>query len=295
MNNSEESIKVKEFEFNKLAAKNHVRGVSEASGSSFLSGIKILANDRREAMFAIYAFCREIDDIADGPLSVDEKRLLLSDWRQEIEDTYAGNPTNLTGLALSTAIKSYGLQMQDFHDLIDGMEMDADETATHGPSMEILETYCDRVASAVGRLSVRVFGDTSKSAQKVAFSLGRALQLTNILRDIHEDAERGRLYLPANFLNEFGIETRKPKKVILHKAIPYVCEALAEVALEHYRDAASAMTSCSRRNMRPALIMMLVYQRVLEGLMNRGWNDLNKPVKVSKPVKLWILLRHGFF
>ena len=295
MNNLAETIGIKGVEFSNLAAKTHVRKVSEASGSSFLSGIKILPNDRREAMFAIYAFCREIDDIADEPRALDEKRRLLSEWRQEIDSIFIGNPFKLTGLALSIAINAYDLQKQDFQDLIDGMEMDANETATHAPSMEILDIYCDRVASSVGRLSVRVFGETSKSAQQVAFSLGRALQLTNILRDIHDDAKQDRLYLPANLLDQFGIKTRKPMEVVLHEAIPSVCNSLAEIALAHYRDASSAMTGCSRRNMRPALMMMLVYQRVLNELMNRGWKNLKKPVKVSKAAKLWILLRHGFF
>lgn len=295
MNNFTETVGVKEVKFSNVAAKNHVRKISEASGSSFLSGIRILPNNRREAMFAIYAFCREIDDIADEPRALDEKLRLLSEWRQEIESIYIGNPFKLTGLALSTAINAYGLQKQDFQDLIDGMQMDADETATHAPSMEMLDTYCDRVASAVGRLSVRIFGDTGKSAQQVAFSLGRALQLTNILRDIHEDAERNRLYLPADLLDKFGIKTRKPMEVLQHEAIPSVCNALAEVALGHYRDATSAMTGCSRRNMRPAIMMMLVYQRVLNELIKRGWKNLNEPVKVSKAAKIWIVLRHGFF
>ena len=295
MNNFTETVGVKEVKFSNVAAKNHVRKISEASGSSFLSGMRILSNNRREAMFAIYAFCREIDDIADEPRALDEKLRLLSEWRQEIESVYIGNPFKLTGLALSTAINAYGLQKQDFQDLIDGMQMDADETATHAPSMEILDTYCDRVASAVGRLSVRIFGDTGKSAQQVAFSLGRALQLTNILRDIHEDAERNRLYLPADLLDKFGIKTRKPMEVLQHEAIPSVCNALAEVALGHYRDATSAMTGCSRRNMRPAIMMMLVYQRVLNELIKRGWKNLNEPVKVSKAAKIWIMLRHGFF
>lgn len=295
MNNFTETVGVKEVKFSNVAAKNHVRKISEASGSSFLSGIRILPNNRREAMFAIYAFCREIDDIADEPRALEEKLRLLSEWRQEIESVYIGNPFKLTGLALSTAINAYGLQKQDFQDLIDGMQMDADETATHAPSMEILDTYCDRVASAVGRLSVRIFGDTGKSAQQVAFSLGRALQLTNILRDIHEDAERNRLYLPADLLDKFGIKTRKPMEVLQHEAIPSVCNALAKVALGHYRDANSAMTGCSRRNMRPAIMMMLVYQRVLNELIKRGWKNLNEPVKVSKAAKFWIVLRHGFF
>jgi squalene synthase HpnD len=276
-----------------LAAQAHVRRISEASGSSFLSGIKVLSAKRREAMYAIYAFCREVDDIADDPLALDEKRRLLAEWRREIDRVYQRKPTSLTGLALAEAIAQYGLQKQDFLDLIDGMEMDADETATHGPVLDTLDRYCDRVASAVGRLSVRVFGDSGNAAQRVATSLGRALQLTNILRDIAEDAERGRLYLPDELLDRHGIAARNPADVMKHPGLPAVCDDLAAIARRHYEDAQSAMKECSRKHMRPALLMMLVYRKVLDRLMRRGWTKIEEPVKVSKAAKLWILLWHG--
>ncbi|MGB0552642.1 MAG: presqualene diphosphate synthase HpnD [Alphaproteobacteria bacterium] len=277
------------------AAQQHVRQVSMASGSSFLSGIKVLSTERREAMYAIYAFCREVDDIADDPLELTEKRRLLKGWREEIDRIFAGHPNSLTGRALATAIAQYGLQKQDLLDLIDGMEMDADETATHGPEMAVLDQYCDRVASAVGRLSVRVFGDSGEAAQHVATSLGRALQLTNILRDITEDAERDRLYLPSDLLDRHGISTRDPSEVIDQPGLPAVCEDLSRIAQRHYADAEAAMAECSRNNIRPAVLMMQVYRRVLDGLIKRGWTRLNTPVKVSKPVKIWILLRYGLF
>lgn len=275
------------------AARAHVRAVSEASGSSFLSGIKVLSAERREAMYAIYAFCREVDDIADDPLELSEKRRLLKEWREEIEFIFNGKPTKPTGRALTAAIAEYGLQRQDLLDLIDGMEMDADETATHGPDMDVLDRYCDRVASAVGRLSVRVFGDSGDAAQRVATSLGRALQLTNILRDIAEDAERERLYLPNELLDRHGVTTRDPQEVMTQPGLEKVCADLAEIARQHYADAEAAMAECSRKHIRPARLMMLVYRKVLEGLMRRGWKDLDVPVKVSKASKLWILIRHG--
>jgi squalene synthase HpnD len=277
------------------AAQEHVRQVSMASGSSFLSGIKILSAERREAMYAIYAFCREVDDIADDPLELAEKLCLLKEWREEIDRIFTGHPNSLTGRALATAIAQYGLQKQDLLDLIDGMEMDADETATHGPEMAVLDQYCDRVASAVGRLSVRVFGDSGDAAQQVATSLGRALQLTNILRDIAEDAERHRLYLPSDLLDRHGILSREPGSVMIQPGLPAVCEDLSQIAQQHYADAEAAMAACSRKNIRPAVLMMQVYRRVLDGLIKRGWTQLATPVKVSKPAKIWILLRYGLF
>ena len=128
----------------------------------------MLSPERREAMYAIYAFCREVDNIADDPLPLDEKRYLLKEWRQEIDNVVIGQARSLTGQALANVVAEYGLQKQDLLDLIDGMEMDADETATRGPDLEILDRYRDRVASAAGRLSVRVFGDSGEAAQRVA-------------------------------------------------------------------------------------------------------------------------------
>jgi len=277
------------------AAQAHVRQVSMTSGSSFLSGIKVLPAERREAMHAIYAFCRELDDIADDPLELTEKLRLLKEWREEVDCIFAGHPNSLTGRALTTAIAQYGLQKQDLLDLIDGMEMDADETATHGPEMAVLDQYCDRVASAVGRLSVRVFGDSGVAAQQVATSLGRALQLTNILRDITEDAERDRLYLPSDLLDRHGISTRDPSEVMDQPGLPAVCEDLSRIAQQHYADAEAAMAACSRKNIRPAVLMMQVYRRVLDGLNTRGWTQLDTPVKVSRLAKIWILMRYGLF
>lgn len=276
-------------------AKEHVKRVSIESGSSFLAGIKVLSQERREAMYAIYAFCREVDDIADDPLPLDEKRRLLKEWREEIDRVVLGEAKSLTGRALADAVSDYGLLKQDLLDLIDGMEMDADETATHGPDLQTLDLYCDRVASAVGRLSVRVFGDSGDAAQRVATSLGRALQLTNILRDIAEDAERDRLYLPRELLIRAGITTTAPKEILADPRISGVCRDLSEIAKKHYADAEAAMANCSKKHIRPAILMMQVYRRVLDALIKRGWSRLEEPVKVSKAAKIWILLRHGMF
>lgn len=275
------------------AAEAHVKRISIKSGSSFLSGLKVLSQERRQAMYAIYAFCREVDDIADDPFTLAEKRRLLMEWREEIDRVFDGRPTSLTGQALANVVISYGLIKQDLIDLIDGMEMDADETATRGPNLKTLDSYCDKVASAVGRLSVRVFGDNGKAAQNVATSLGRALQLTNILRDLAEDAERGRLYLPNELLDRHAIKTRDPNTVLLHPNLPKVCHELSQIALGHYADAEVAIGKCSHTHIRPAVLMMHVYRRLLDGLIARGWKRLHEPVKVSKLIKLWILLRYG--
>ena len=275
------------------AARKHVRRISIESGSSFLSGIRVLSARRREAMYAIYAFCREVDNIADDPLPLNEKRRLLSDWRQEITNVYNGQASTLTGHALVLVTSVYNLQKCDFLDLIDGMEMDAAETVTKGPDMITLDIYCDRVASAVGRLSVRIFGDNGNAAQQVATSLGRALQLTNILRDIAEDADRNRLYIPRNLLIQHNISSRNPTKVMRHPNLTNVCKDLTAIAENHYNDAETAIAKCSKWHMRPAMLMLQVYRHLLKLLLKRGWEMVDLPVRVSKPTKIWILLRYG--
>ena len=251
-------------------ARIHVHEIVEASGTSFLAAMKMLPEERHEAMFAIYAFCREIDDIADEPAPAGEKIHRLQSWRREVERLYEGRPAYLTSRALLRPIKLYGLEKQDFLDLIDGMEMDAVEDIC-APSLSRLDTYCDRVASAVGRLSVRTFGAQEDKATQVAHWLGRAMQMTNILRDLQEDAERGRLYLPEELLEARGIRDRAPQQVLAHPNLPQVCADLTRRAHDAYQNAAVAMHKCARKPMKPARLMMHVYRATLRRLERRGW------------------------
>jgi phytoene/squalene synthetase len=158
----------------------------------------------------------------------------------------------------------------------------------------MLDLYCARVAAAVGHLSVHVFGDPGEAAHEVADALGRALQLTNILRDLAEDAERGRLYLPRELLGRHGIRSDDPATVLRHPALPAVCRDLADVALQHFDTAEAAMRRSSRRAMRPAAVMGAFYRAMLNALVEAGWRDPAARVSLSKPRKLWLVLRHGF-
>ena len=273
-------------------ARTHVHEVVEASGTSFLAAMKILPEERREAMFAIYAFCREIDDIADDPAPAGEKIHRLQAWRREVDRLYDGHPDYLTSRALLRPTRLFELEKQDFLDLIDGMEMDALEDI-RAPSLSMLDTYCDRVASAVGRLSVRAFGAQEARARDVAHWLGRALQLTNILRDLREDAERGRLYLPDELLQARGIHEREPAAVLAHPNLPQVCTDLARRAREAYHNASVAMHKCARKPMKPARLMMQAYRALLGKLEKRGWQRLDQDVSLPTWRKLWIVLRYG--
>lgn len=270
----------------------HVRRVVEASGSSFLAGMRILPERRRNAMYAIYAFCREVDDIADEPAPLAEKAARLDAWRAEIAGLYEGDPLHEpTAVALRGPVAEFGLAKEDFLALIEGMEMDANGPI-RAPSEAELERYCDRVACAVGRLSVKAFGTDGPEAERIAYELGQALQLTNILRDLDEDAADGRLYLPTELLDRHGIAEREPAAVLAHPALDAVCAELAQRARTRFEAARSAIARSERGPLRPAIVMMEVYRRVLDALVARGWTRRHE-VGPGKLTKLWIAVRYG--
>ena len=275
------------------AALAHVRAVATRSGSSFLWGIRLLPRPRREAMYAIYAFCREVDDIADEGGSPAEKQRGLAAWREEIERLYAGRPTQPTSRALLRPVRDYALPKDEFLAVIDGMEMDA-RADIRAPLMADFRLYCRRVAGAVGVLSVHAFGATEPEARALALAEGDALQITNILRDLAEDARRGRLYLPRELLQRHGIESDDPLTVLRDPRLPEACRELAEMAEQRFAEAARLMARCRRGPMRPARIMLAVYRRLLTRLQRRGWRELGEEVRLPKAEKLWIALRNGF-
>lgn len=268
-----------------------VEAIVRAAGTSFYRGMAVLPPDRRNAMYAIYAFCRIVDDIADEAGTLDEKRAGLAAWRGYIAGLRAGVAHDPVTRVLVAATAAYDLREQDFLDVVDGMQMDA-ETVIVAPDLATLDLYCDRVAAAVGRLSVRAFGDASPAADRVAHALGRALQLTNILRDIKEDADRGRVYLPREYLEDAGVPLT-PEGVMTSPSLPAACIRLAALAHRHFRDARAAMAACDRRAMKPARLMGATYAAILSALEQSGWRDLSARVGLSKWTKIWILLRYG--
>ncbi len=261
------------------------------AGTSFYRGMKVLAADRRAAMYAIYAFCRIVDDVADEPGPLAEKIAGLAVWRRRIAGLYAGRAEDAVTRVLLPAIKRYALRQDDFMAVIDGMQMDA-ETVIVAPDLAELDLYCDRVAAAVGRLSVRAFGDASPAADEVAWHLGRALQLTNILRDVAEDAARGRLYLPREWLSDAGVPA-DPVAALRYPKLPAVCARMAADAHRHFTEAHAAMRRCDPRAMRPARLMGASYDALLHRLERRGWTRLEQPVRVPKWQKLLIALRYA--
>ena len=267
-----------------------VETIVQRAGTSFYRGMRILPPDRRMAMYAIYAFCRLVDDVADEPAPLPDKLRDLAAWRDRIGAVFDGHGADPVTRVLVAATRDYHLRRDDFLAVIDGMQMDAD-TVIVAPDLATLDLYCDRVAAAVGRLSVRAFGDGSADADRVAWHLGRALQHTNILRDVAEDAGRRRLYLPAEWLDDASVPP-DPAQALTHPGLPAVCARMAAAAHAHFRDAHRAMAACDRRAMRPARLMGATYDALLARLERRGWARLNQPVRLPKWQKLAIAVRH---
>jgi phytoene synthase len=263
-----------------------------ASGSSFYAAMRILPRGQREAMFQIYSFCRQVDDIADSDGPRGERLAALQQWRDDIDALYRGQPpARLRDYAAS--VQKFGLKREDFLAIVDGMEMDV-PADIRAPDLATLDLYCDRVASAVGRLSVRVFGLPQEDGILLAHHLGRALQLTNILRDIDEDAGIGRLYLPLEGLLHAGITSNDPQKVIADPALPKVCAPLVTRARTHFEKADEVMDRNSRRTVRAPRIMSKYYRAILELLVARGFALPRAPVRLNKAARIAILLRYAF-
>ncbi len=277
--------------------------VAQRSGSSFYWPMRLLPASKRAAMFAIYAFCRQIDDIADEPGEPADKRAALDAWRQDIRGLYSGKaPAGPLPAALKGAIDRYGLPRGEFEALIDGMAMDVggpDGGGLRGPDLPTLRLYCRRVAGAVGLLAIRVFDRADPATESFALALGEALQLTNILRDLAEDATLGRLYLPGELLQAAGIATRLPDEALAHPRLGEACEALADLAEARFAEARQAIAGkagSSQGNSRgsslwAAVAMMVLYHRLLHRLRARGWHDPAARVRVGRREGAWVALR----
>ena len=260
---------------------------ARSSGSSFYAAMRVLPAAQREAMFEIYGFCRAVDDIADGTTPRAERNAALEGWRGDIGRIYAGDvPARLE--RLGQVVKRFELAREDFLDVIDGMQMDVDREI-RPPDLATLDLYCDRVASAVGRLSVKVFGLAEPEGRHLARELGRALQLTNILRDLDEDAEAGRLYLPREALEAATISERDPARVLAHPTLARACVAVAERAYAHFAAASEVMARCPRRKTRAPRLMAEVYGHILAAMLERGWRAPRKRIRIGRLRLLWII------
>lgn len=262
-----------------------------AGGSSFYLAMRILPRRKRDAMFEIYKFCRKVDDVADSSGPRDARLAELQRYRDDVAALYAGQASERMGGFLGP-VKDFGLRRDDFLAIIDGMEMDV-VSDIRAPDLKTLDLYCDRVASAVGRLSVRVFGLQNDDGIALSHHLGRALQLTNILRDVDEDADIGRLYLPREYLAAAGIESNDPRTVLAHLNLGQACAPLIEKAREHFRQAQAIMDRQSRANVKAPRIMAEAYAPMLDKLEQRGFTAPRERVRLDRLHLIGAVLRYG--
>ena len=267
----------------------------KASGSSFYMAMRLMPENERDAMFAIYAFCRKVDDIADDGIGTrPERHEKLEQWRADLHALYAGD-VRAPVRFLAPHVAQYGLRLEDFLAILDGMDMDVAEDIV-APSLETLDLYCDRVASAVGRLSIKVFGMEEGPGFELAHHLGRALQLTNILRDIDEDAAIGRLYLPREYLEEMNCcRQMDPKTIISKPEIDAVCKKVAVLAHHHYDEANRVMAARPKGRIKTPRLMGAVYSEILRASEAQGFAPPRHRVSLPKSRLLSLVLRQGLF
>ena len=265
---------------------------AKVAKSSFYAAMKMMPPKERAGMFAIYAFCRAVDDIADdqqGDRAL--RKAQLDVWRADLDSLYAGGAPGQCAF-LAEAVRDFSLQKADFVAIIDGMQMDVDADIV-APDHATLDLYCDRVASAVGRLSVKVFGMDQAEGIALAHHLGRALQLTNILRDLDEDAGIGRLYLSSDALKHAGVTASDPAAVIADPRIDAAARVLAAEARQHYAEADAVMRSARRGQLKAPRLMRAAYGKILERMQETGWAAPRHRVGLSKAEKIWVLVRYG--
>jgi phytoene synthase len=265
---------------------------AKAKGSSFYAGMRVLPEAGRNAMFAIYAFCRAVDDIADEQgVDRETRRRDLDAWRKDLGGLYSGGEAGRAAF-LAPHVARFGLRHADFLAVIDGMQMDVDADIV-APDFAVLDLYCDRVASAVGRLSVKVFGMGEERGDALAHHLGRALQLTNILRDLDEDAGIGRFYLAREWLEKAGIDSRDPAVIVADPRLDVAARRCAACAHEHYEAADRILAARPKGRLIAPRLMNAVYSAILNKMEQVGWAPPRTRVKLSKGAMLAVVLRRG--
>lgn len=260
-----------------------------ASGSSFYYAFMFLPPRRKEAIHALYAFCREVDDAVDEVSDPTAAQAKLAFWRGEVEAIYDGTPQHPVGQALAEANRHFDLDRAYFHEIIDGVEMDLHQSRY--ATFSDLQLYCYRVASVVGLLSIEIFGYSHRATRRYAHNLGIAFQLTNILRDVGEDAGRGRIYLPQEDLAACGVSEAD---VLARKPSPEFEQLVAfeaERANEYYSHALEELPEADRYQQLPGLIMAAIYRRTLEEVIRSEESVLTHEIRLTPLRKLWIAFR----
>ena len=256
------------------------------SGSSFYYSFMFLPPEQRQAITALYAFCREVDDVVDECHDVSLAQIKLEWWRQEVERIFAGTPTHPVGFALQDVLRRFKLPQEQLLEIIDGMAMDLSQTRYL--DFKGLQLYCYRVASVVGLLSAEIFGHEHRQTLKYAHDLGLALQLTNIIRDVGEDARRGRIYLPIEDLQRFGVPAKDILEARYSDAFRELMAFQAERAESYYEQAFAHLPAVDRKAQRPGLVMAAIYRTLLREIAADGFQVLDRRISLTPVRKVWI-------
>ena len=260
-----------------------------ASGSSFYNSFRFLPPNRRRAITALYAYCREVDDVVDECSDAQIAATKLAWWRQELDRLYAGQPEHPVTRALQPVLVEFNLPQELLLEIIDGMAMDLQQTRY--ADFTALSLYCYRVASVVGLLAAEIFGYTERQTQKYAHDLGMAFQLTNIIRDVGEDARRGRIYLPLDELQRFEVPVDDILNARQTDNFRRLMEFQIERAEHYYAQAMSELPAVDRKAQRPGLVMAAIYRTLLDEIKRDGCQVLRQRISLPPLRKLWIAWR----
>jgi phytoene synthase len=256
------------------------------SGSSFYYSFLFLPPEKRKAITALYAFCREVDDVVDECKDSNVANTKLQWWRDEIDNLFSGNPSHPVTRALVDHINQYSLQKEYFLEIIDGMQMDLEQFSY--PSFKDLSLYCHRVAGVVGILSAEIFGYRNRNTLKYAQNLGMAFQLTNILRDVREDIMRGRIYIPEDEMQQYDVTAADLHQPKTNVKLMDLLKAQAQRARKYYQNAFAILPDEDRYDQRSGIIMAEIYQTLLDEIENDGYRILEHRIKLTPVRKLWL-------
>lgn len=274
-----------------MTPQEYCRNKAAQSGSNFYYSFLSLSDDKRDAITALYAFCREVDDIVDSQGEAHIKQVKLDWWRQEISELFTGAPQHPITRALLQPVKQFSLAQEHFLEIIDGMEMDLQ--TNRYTDFKALNLYCHRVAGVVGILSAEIFGYQDRQTLKYAHNLGIAFQLTNIIRDIHDDICQDRLYLPQQELAQFGVTEDQLRQAQASDGFQQLIRYQIQRAKEYYQRAMTLLPEADRYNQRAGLIMAAIYQRLLAEIEHDSSKVLTRRVRLAPLRKLWIAWRIG--
>ena len=264
----------------------YVQEKAAASGSSFYYAFLFLPPQRRAAITAFYAFCREIDDVVDEVSDPGVAATKLAWWRGEVAKSYAGEPSHPVMQALMPCSAEYGITQAQLLAVIDGCQMDLDQTRYL--DYVGLQRYCHLVAGVVGEVAARIFGQTDDATTAYAHKLGQALQLTNIIRDVGEDALRGRIYLPVSELQQFDVKAHEILKRQYSERFTALMRFQAERAHRLYDEALAMLPEADRRTQKPGLMMASIYRTLLREIEHEDFKVLHQRIKLTPLRKLWL-------